>query len=44
MDENFEIDETDERWGLNEQMDKFRHFETKVNDIKNIAQNNQPRD
>lgn len=42
VDENFEIDETDEHWGLNEQMDKFKRFETKVNDIKKIAQNNRP--
>ena len=44
VDENFEIDETDELWGLNEQMNKFRHFETKDNDIKKIAQNNRPSD
>ena len=44
VDENFDIDETDELWGLNEQMDKFRNFETKDNDIKKIAGNNCPSD
>ena len=34
VDENFEIDETDEYWGLNKQ--EFRNFDPNTNDIIKI--------